>query len=64
MDELSLRRTMTCLGCDRDVPNAAPDMVMCLSCLTELDETDPELSGGPAAPRGPGPDDEHAGDLT
>lgn len=65
MPEHTLRRTTTCLGCDAVMPNAALDAILCLSCIDELDEL--ELGGpidGPAAPRGPGPDDEDQGDLS
>jgi hypothetical protein len=65
MADLSLRRTTTCLGCDAPMPNAALDAVLCLSCLDTMDEL--ELGSpieGPAAPRGPGPDDEDEGDLS
>lgn len=65
MADLSLRRTTTCLGCDGLMPNAGLDAVLCTGCLDAIDELG--LNGpmdGPAAPRGPGPDDEDEGDLS
>jgi hypothetical protein len=77
MADPTLRRTTTCLGCDAVMPNAALDALLCRDCLDEAtqDELAPWLQAeGPASPRGPGPedsfgagpgpDDEHAGDLT
>lgn len=65
MADRTLRRTMACLGCDAIMPNAALDAVLCPSCLNEVDDWDlHEPLAGPAAPRGPGPDDEDVGDLS
>jgi hypothetical protein len=67
MADLSLRRTTSCLGCDALMPNAALDAVLCTSCLDVVAEEalGPWLDlDRPAAPRGPGPDDEDEGDLS